>query len=61
MKTRYAKKYGKDEWYEDMYFQYVIPRYGTSIKIITQDMTTGDKSLDLGSYTFSNGKFTLNP
>lgn len=55
---KYKKLAGNDEYANEPPVLYVLPRYGTTIKVITQKDICG-KSLELFTYTYLNGKFNL--
>jgi hypothetical protein len=59
LSEKYASMVGKDEFTEQPPVLYVLPRYGTSIKVITQKQIT-DKEITLATYSYMNGKFVLN-
>ena len=60
LSSRYRSKAGADEFTDEPPVLYVLPRYGTSLRVITQSSITGKPETELATYKYSNGVFVKN-
>jgi hypothetical protein len=56
---QYIKFFKKDYENKDIPILYVLPRYGTSIEVITQGVATEGRTVKLATIKFINDKFVL--
>ncbi|MEI6123786.1 MAG: hypothetical protein WCQ95_09160 [Bacteroidota bacterium] len=58
LSAKYKALVGTDDFADNPPVIYVLPRYGTTINVVTQEDITGHKII-LASYSYVNGKFLL--